>query len=496
MFKRFSLGMLAAGLLVSLAADVSAQGRLFGPQLLDLGPFRSNTRGKNPLYEEMKIQAEKAYDAGEFARAIELCSSVLSKDEKDDVAYYLRASARVEQGRYEDNVELIRSGISDAREAIRYSEAKNVNYYLPYLYGMTSLSGLEKRPEHAEASITVANQVMEKATLKPSEKANFLYQRGLAQMHRQKYKEAAADFAEAVSLAPTHKGALLMLPDAYTEAGDIDQALKAYSQSVMAFPSDPLVYNNRGMFYQQEDRPDEAIADFTRAVQLDEYYFVAYTNRGFTLMEQGKLLAAESDFSQSLRIEANQPLVHSLRGTCRLRAGRLDGAITDYLTVLQSDSKNPTAHADLGFAYYFAGRYDDAAASFQQAMTLEESFLFLAPWQYLALTRAGHEREAKQQFGRLARLPNRKQEWSDTLAGYLQGRERESTLFKTISQSPKEEQPGQQCEAHFFIAERLQQAGKVDEANEHYRKALETTATELSAYRGAQYALKEFPTED
>ncbi len=40
--------------------------------------------------------------------------------------------------------------MGDAREAIRLGGVNNSIYYLPYLYGMTNLTLVEGRKEHAE----------------------------------------------------------------------------------------------------------------------------------------------------------------------------------------------------------------------------------------------------------------------------------------------------------------------------------------------------------
>ncbi|HBL48049.1 MAG TPA: hypothetical protein DDZ90_32175, partial [Planctomycetaceae bacterium] len=61
----------------------------------------------NDPYAQQKIQADQAQQQGDYAKSIALTSQVLQQKPDDHVAYYLRASARVEAGREQGNVQSI-----------------------------------------------------------------------------------------------------------------------------------------------------------------------------------------------------------------------------------------------------------------------------------------------------------------------------------------------------------------------------------------------------
>ncbi len=50
----------------------------------------------------------------------------------------------------------LRDGIEDARESLKIGGGSEVNYYLPYLYGMVSLANIEDKKEHANVALEVA----------------------------------------------------------------------------------------------------------------------------------------------------------------------------------------------------------------------------------------------------------------------------------------------------------------------------------------------------
>jgi lipoprotein NlpI len=453
----------------------------------------AGTTPSNPEQDRLKREAEDAYQASDFPRCIDLTGRVLAQNPRDHVALYLRASARVELGSAKRDLKEVRAGIEDAREAMRHGGTDQINYYLPYFYGMTALAQLENRKEHANVVIQFAGSLLSRPTLKPEEKANILYQRATAYVFDQNFEAAARDFESAAALAPTHLGARLGLADTYLQMKRPDKAEAAYTAAVQSAPNNPLVYNNRGMFFQQQGKLQNAIADFTRAVEIEPKFTVAYTNRGFAALAEGNPLAAEADFTASLKVDPSQPLVYSLRGTSRLSQGNPQGAIEDYGQVLRIDSRNPIAHADLGFAKYFAGDYAGAIAAFDQAVTLDANLRYLNPWRYWAMAKSGQAQSATTKFASALNVAADKRDWVDALLSFIAGRISDQDLLKAVEQKDEPLRQAQLCEAYYFMAEKQAQANDAAAANQLYQQTLDTRQAHLSAYRGAQFALKSFP---
>ena len=115
------------------------------------------TFAQDPEADKLKKDAEAAYQSADFAKCLELTTRVLSQNPKDHLALYLRASAHVELGVVRRDGKELRLGIEDARESLRAGGSNEINYYLPYMYGMTSLANLEGRKEHADVVVQVGN---------------------------------------------------------------------------------------------------------------------------------------------------------------------------------------------------------------------------------------------------------------------------------------------------------------------------------------------------
>lgn len=447
----------------------------------------------NDPYAQQKMQADQAQQQGDFAKSILLTSQILQQKPNDHVAFYLRASARVESGREKGSTNTIRKGVGDAREAIRFSQNKNVNYYLPYLYGMMNLAVMENKKSHAETALTVANQVLARPNLTPEERANFHYQRGMIHLPLNKPQDAAKDFTETIKLSPDHFAALLALPDAYALAGNNEMALTSFNQVVQKQPKSPVVYNNRAMFYQQQGKLQEAINDFSRAIQIDPRYHHAITNRGFAYLEGGNPKTAESDLTQSLSIVPKQPFVLGMRGEARLLQGKIAEAIEDQKQAVQLDPQNAALHSDLGFSYFFNQNYPAAVSEFNQAVQLTpEQMKVLNPWIYLAMVRSNQKQAADAKFKSVIAKKPETRDSVDTLLMFLMGAISEADLLKSIDPKNPERAKAQTCEGRYFIGQKALLLGDNQTATQNFQQALNSNLKNLSAYRGAQYALKKF----
>jgi tetratricopeptide (TPR) repeat protein len=476
---------LSATLILLTTTPVQAQFRRFGNQLR----IPRSRSGLNPVHERTKTAAQAAYQRGDYQRAIDLTSSVLRANTRDDVAYYLRASARVDMALQQESKQLMRSGIADAREAIRLKGLDNPIYYIPYLYGMTSLSMLEKQNKHAEVAEKYAGQAINRAGVRAEDKAHLLFQRGRARVYLKKHNEGISDFKTAIRLVPSQIGFHLDLADAYAKADRVDEAVDAYRRAMTRFPDEPVVYNNRGMFLQRQGKSTAALADFTRALQLNPRYYYAYTNRGFTLLQAGDAAAAENDLTASLKLNSKQPTVYGLRASARLSRGMIDEAITDHQQVLRLTPNNPVAHANLGYARFYSGDYAGARRSFGKAVELDAKLRHVNPWRYLSMALAGEEDAARSRFSATIDANAKKRNWIDNLLSYLSGQIGDDELLKSVNDIPGVK-TAQLCEAHFFIAQRHSMAGETEIADKHFRQAIETGQKQLAAFRAANFALK------
>ncbi len=443
--------------------------------------------------EELKDQADTAYRQGDYAESERLLNQVLAEAPQDHVALYLRGSARVEQGYAAKDPTRIRSGVSDALAALKVHF--NIDYYLPYLYGMSRLAEVEGRPEHASTGVGVADKVLVMDNVTPDQKANVYFQRSLLNQALGDRNAARQDLQRAIQAAPRHLASLTALCNLVYAEGDAAASEKQFDAAVAALPEHPLVYNNRGNFLQSINRLDEAVRDYSQAIALDPQHVPSLTSRGYVEIMRRRYSTAEKDLTRSLEVDSRQPTAFALRATARLHLGQAEAAIQDCQTVVTLNPQSAAAHYDLGFAQFCQRDYEAAQRSFNEALKRDRQIPFLAPWRYTAMVFAHQRDQALSEFSALERKPENERTWFDILTLFLMGKLNEEAVFAAIDKSNPQSTQMQQCEANYFVGLRYASRNQPDQARQFFEKAIATDQRHLASYRGAMYALKKFSSQ-
>lgn len=443
--------------------------------------------------EDLKNQADDAYRAGNYAEAIRLLDQVLAQDAKDHVALYLRGSAKVGLGEVTKDPVQIRSGISDARAALGVNF--NPDYYLPYLYGMSRLAAVEGRPEHASSGIAVVDKVLSMGKAAGDQKANLYYQRSLLNQALGDNNAAKQDLKNAIAVSPKNLAAQTALCNLIYAEGNAQASEAQFDAAIAAIPDQAIVYNNRGNFLHSIGRMDEAVRDYSKAIELDPRYVPALTSRGYIQIMQQKYSAAEADLTKSLEVDAKQPTAFGLRATARLHLGKIDAALQDYQTVVTLNPQSAPAFYDLGFAQFCHRDYPAARTAFDQALRLDPSILFLAPWRYTSMVFANQREQALAEFSAVERRPEDQRTWFDVLTLFLMGKVNEDAVFAAIDKSKPDGQAMQTCDANYFIGLRHASRNQPDEARKYFEKAIASGQRHLASFRGAMYALGQFAAQ-
>ncbi|KAJ8775481.1 hypothetical protein J1605_016331 [Eschrichtius robustus] len=96
-------------------------------------------------------------------------------------------------------------------------------------------------------------------------------------------------------------------------AKDYENAIKFYSQAIELSPSNAIYYGNRSLAYLRTECYGYALADATRAIEMDKRYIKGYYRRAASNMALGKFRAALRDYETKLR-EAGEVGLPALEG--------------------------------------------------------------------------------------------------------------------------------------------------------------------------------------
>ena len=107
----------------------------------------------------------------------------------------------------------------------------------------------------------------------------------------------------------------------------------------------------RGDTSDKKGEHDAAVADYTKALEINPKCLAAYTNRGTAWFEKGEFKKAIADYNEGLTLDPTDYKVCFWRGVARRNSGDYGGAIDDYGKVLAIDSEDPTACGALAWLY-------------------------------------------------------------------------------------------------------------------------------------------------
>nr|XP_058148693.1 hypoxia-inducible factor 3-alpha isoform X4 [Dasypus novemcinctus] len=86
-------------------------------------------------------------------------------------------------------------------------------------------------------------------------------------------------------------------------AKDYENAVKFYSQAIELNPSNAIYYGNRSLAYLRTECYGYALADATRAIEIDKKYIKGYYRRAASNMALGKFRAALRDYETVVKVK-------------------------------------------------------------------------------------------------------------------------------------------------------------------------------------------------
>jgi tetratricopeptide (TPR) repeat protein len=123
--------------------------------------------------------------------------------------------------------------------------------------------------------------------------------------------------------------------------GDLDDAIREYTKAIEVNPRLALAYNNRGVAYKDKGDLDAAMRDFNQAISVDPKLTDAYANRGALLISRGEIDAAIQDCTKAIELDPAFALGYRNRGAAYFKKGDFDAAMRDRARALELEANRP-----------------------------------------------------------------------------------------------------------------------------------------------------------
>lgn len=189
----------------------------------------------------------------------------------------------------------------------------------------------------------------------------------------------------------------------FFELGSYNEAIAEYTRAIESEPTMVGAYLNRARAYERLTRLPEAAADFARAIELDPQAADAYLGRGAMLLARGDPGRSIDDFSAAIRLQPAWVTPYFNRGAAYFQLGYYQEAEADFTTVLQRSGQDAGAYLYRARSRAALGQ-GSAGGDFDKALELDPEWAggWFARGQYW--DRQGNREAANRDFLRAYEL--------------------------------------------------------------------------------------------
>ena len=236
--------------------------------------------------------------------------------------------------------------------------------------------------------------------------------------------------------------------------GDYDKAIAEYSKALELNSGYLGAYNGRGLAKCRQGNYDGAVADFTAAIKLKPAFVESYFNRANAEFLQGNMDAAVNDFTKVIELKPDHGVAYFQRGLARQCQTNFDGAGSDYMKAAELHPGNSEIQGDIRL---------------HAALLLKHI--------------GGNPGE------QLKTASSWTDTWRRSLAFYLTGRLSEAQLLALAEHGDADAQNTRRCESWYFIGESKLTAGDKAGAKGYFQKAFDASGPTEIVHRLARVEL-------
>ncbi|MEW6536812.1 MAG: tetratricopeptide repeat protein [Candidatus Auribacterota bacterium] len=406
-----------------------------------------------PLWNEASdrsLPVYLAYKKGNYEQAAMLASEVLESG-SDRYLLTIRAYSYLQLQEYD-------SALADCNQLIEYCDNDSLYYYLR---GITywKKNDMENAIKDLDSALAILNQTEESlsAQNETSSLAVTIHQSlGSIYVDLDDYGHAIPHLDEAIAHSNKPEG-----NDFYSRAycyymtGDKNSSLRDITNAINQDNSDPGFYAFRAKIYTELNQLNDALADYDRCIALNPNSWEYFNQRAQIYVSQAQYTEATADFSSVLKMNPELKEIRVARAYCYFKLDDYDKALTDFLQANMLNSKHKiispfetTARLHRAVQFINEKQFDDAV---EDLSCLIESF----------------PEQGEYRFYR-------------GLAWYYK-KEYQKALDDIHS---AEQIDPNNSKIYVAAGDILSSMGKISQANEEFRRAIELNNDEIQAYIG------------
>lgn len=200
--------------------------------------------------------------------------------------------------------------------------------------------------------------------------------RGIELADRGWLDEAIKEFKKAIELDPESAHAHDNLATVYGEKKLYREALSEYLTALQLEPESATAHYNLACFLATHAQ-DMAVEQYREAIERDPEYPDAHLNLGMSYADQDKREEAKAEFKLAIELSPDDPLARHELAALLMDEADYRAAISQLNEVVRLDAENYEAWLDLGICYAQKGFYEEAERAYARARALNPDDVLL-----------------------------------------------------------------------------------------------------------------------
>lgn len=214
-----------------------------------------------------------------------------------------------------------------------------------------------------------------------SQKIDYMAQ-GVTLLNAGDPQQALKAFDQALDLDPDNGLAHYNAGVAYQTLQDDQQAIACYRQAIGLVPDFNQAYHNMAQAYANQNHLQAAVKTYLQALQLDPDDFKSAFNLSLLYRKMGDDRAAVSACQLSIKAKPDFAEAFSTLGLIYCDHGQFDIALVCLEQALMIKPDLPQAHLNMGVVYQKCGQHERGLAAYDKAQTCDPAY---APARWLSL---------------------------------------------------------------------------------------------------------------
>jgi len=203
--------------------------------------------------------------------------------------------------------------------------------------------------------------------------------RGICHRRVGKVAESIENLKQAINIDPTKADAHNHLGLSYVEQESFQEAKRCFASAIEHRPC-PRYYNNRGLACYHiaasggpANQYEEALQDFSSALELEPKNVSFSFNRGNALFQLGRFTEALDDYSHASGLDCENATYLHHKGLALQGCGEVHKAIDMYKEALKRDEEHHASRFHLGLMYHVDGQYELALEALNHGLPEDEA---------------------------------------------------------------------------------------------------------------------------